>query len=632
MQQDSMRSIEETTIWSEVPDLRDKLVRLLRIRGLLDRPTIDRVLEKSAAGGGTVAQVLLESDLMQEDQLVTCLEQASGYPALDPRLQQPDPELIAKVGSTLAIQTRALPVKIQDKRLLVVMENPNDPVTKQVLSDVFAVPVDPYIHHTQAIFDAIGRAFPAIDTQTLVTHSRQEGSMRVEAPRSVQVTELEETRGLLFTPVSEVLRRPLEMFTRPLLTQKRTVTKTVTRTLPAAPVGAYSTSNDSAPAVVDAILTQAIESGSSDIHLEPMQDAIRIRIRQDQMLATMNYLAIEMHTSLINRIKVLASLDVAERRKVQEGSFRFQPRGGKRTHFRVSMIPTSRGESAELRVIDGRQGRWDLAQLGMSEVDLERFERNLYYPNGLILVTGPTASGKTTTMYSALKRLNVEGRKILTAEDPIEYDLYGITQVEANPKTDLTYAKILKAFLRQDPDVMMLGEIRDPEVAQVAIGAAMTGHLVLAALHTNDSASAATRLMQTLECDPMLVCDALLMIASQRLVRNLCPHGKQPKAIDPAMREVFGDLLDGLEHDWVSPGCEKCRNTGYKGVTAVFEVMDVTARIKEHIFDRVRPSALFKTACEEGMRPMILNALDEVKAGRTNLTELKRVLTYKRLF
>lgn len=635
MAQDMIRGIEETTIWSEVPDLRDKLVRLFRIRGVIDRPTLDRILDKSANGGGTISQLLLEEQLMDEEELIRCLEQASGYPSLDPRAHTPEAEVLAKLPADQAMALRSLPLRLQNQRLIVVMENPADIMTKQLLQDAFDAPVEPFIHHTSAIFDALGTHYTDLDTETLTSAARQGGGMRVEPPEQVEVTEDLEERGLLFSPVGEVFTAPLnELVRRPWLTKHKTITKTVTvpRGFDDDTVMAYTSNADSATAIVDALLNQALETGATDVHIEPMQDAIRVRVRQDQILSTMNYLAVEMHNALINRIKVLGRMDLAERRKIQESAFRFQDKKGKHTHFRVSVMPTSRGENAELRVIDGRQGRWDLGQLGMTERDRERFERNLYYSSGLILITGPTASGKTTTLYSALKRLNVEGRKIITAEDPIEYDLYGVTQVQVNPKIDMTYAAALKAFLRQDPDVMMLGEIRDAQTAQVAIGAALTGHVVLAAVHTNDAASAPTRLIQTLDCDPMLVCDALLMVTAQRLVRTLCPKGAEQVEIEPELREALGVADDALEHDWASPGCATCRNTGYRGVTSVFEVMDASPAIKELIFDGARTSAIYRQAIDDGMKPMLANGIDLVRNGKTNLAELKRVLAYKRLF
>lgn len=634
-QHDSFRAAEETTIWTDVPDLREKVVRLLRIQGALDKATIDSVLEKSANGGGTLTQVILEGGLLGEEQMVNYLEQASGYPALDPRTHLPSGEGLVPLPLDDALRLRALVLRAQQNRLIVVMENPADATAKLELENRYQLAVEPFVHHTQAIFDAIGAVYGDADTARLTRVSRQEGSMRVDPPEEIQVTKQQTQTGLLFTNVSDVFTSPLtEVFNKPWFNQTRTVTETVsvTKGLDNNEIAGYSTNSESATALVEALLTGAIEGGATDVHIEPMQDAIRVRLRKDQILSTSNYIALEMHSALINRIKVLAELDLAERRKIQESAFQFRTRRGRTTYFRVSILPTSRGETAELRVIDGRQGRWDLGQLGLKGDDLGRFERNLYYPGGLILITGPTASGKTTTLYSALKRLNVEGRKIITAEDPIEYDLYGITQVEVNPRTEMTYGKALKAFLRQDPDVLMLGEIRDAEVAEVAISAAMTGHLVLAALHTNDAASAPARLIQTLGCDPMLVSDALLMVVSQRLIRNVCPHGRSSEPISEEMREVFGDLLKDISHEVVAKGCDGCRNTGYSGVSAVFEVMDVSPKLKQLIFDGARPSQLFEAAYAETMRPMILNAMDAVREGVTNLTEVKRVLMYKRLF
>ncbi len=626
----------DTTVWSEVPDLRMKFLRLLYIQHSIEPSDLEKVIERSGSGEGTVTQILTKSGLLSEPKVVDCLEQASGYPAVDPRLQTPSAEALAKFDLGMAIENRSVPLRIQGDRLLLVMEDPVQHDRKEALQQRLKLQIEPYVFHTDGIFEAITRFYPVADPAELSRLGREGGSLRFEQQQEIEVSREETDVGLLFKPLSEVLFSTVsEVLFQPLFTQRRTVREKVkvrSDTTGADKIDTYTSNPESATAVTDQILRQALAVRATDVHVEPFQDAIRIRVRRDTSLTTLNYLALEMHAAVINRIKVLARLDVAERRKIQESSFRYTIKPGDEVNFRVSILPTARGESAELRVIDGRQGRMGLPELGMNAADRERFMKNLQYPNGLILITGPTASGKTTTLYSALKKLNVEGRKILTAEDPIEFEIYGISQVEVNPKTGLSYAQALKAFLRQDPDVLMLGEIRDAEVASVAISAALTGHLVLAGLHTNDAASTSSRLLSTLGCDPLLVSDSLLMVVGQRLVRLLCPACVVRQPIEPADREAFGRSLEGVDTDFAAPGCPHCRQTGIAGLTAAFEVMDVSPRIKQLIFERAPTSKIFDTAKSEGMRPMVENALDLVRAGRTSLAEVRRDLVYKRLF
>src|SRR5574340_38804 len=324
-------------------------------------------------------------------------------------------------------------------------------------------------------------------------------------------------------------------------------------------------SADDAPVIrmINALLTQALREGASDIHIDPFEQVSVVRFRIDGTLRDVVRPKKAIHASLISRIKIMAQLDIAEKRLPQDGRIALRI-GGKAVDVRVSTLPTGHGERAVLRLLDKESGKLDLQHLGMSPEVLAQFDRLIAQPHGIVLVTGPTGSGKTTTLYAALSRLNTSSANILTVEDPIEYELGGIGQTQVNPRIDMTFAKALRAILRQDPDIIMIGEIRDLETAQIAVQASLTGHLVLATLHTNDSAAAVTRLID-MGIEPFLLSSSLLGVVAQRLVRKLCPQCRQP---DPVTR------------GWRAVGCMACNRTGFQGRTGIYELFTVDDEIR----------------------------------------------------
>jgi general secretion pathway protein E len=343
-------------------------------------------------------------------------------------------------------------------------------------------------------------------------------------------------------------------------------------------------SSDDAPVIrmINALLTQSLREGASDIHIEPFEQTSVVRFRIDGALRDIVRPRKAIHASLISRIKIMSQLDIAEKRLPQDGRITLRV-GGKPVDVRVSTLPTGHGERAVLRLLDKEAGRLDLSHLGMSPDLLPQFDKLINQPHGIVLVTGPTGSGKTTTLYAALSRLNASTTNIMTVEDPIEYDLNGVGQTQVNARIDMTFAKALRAILRQDPDVIMIGEIRDLETAQIAVQASLTGHLVLATLHTNDAASAVTRLLD-MGIEPFLLSSSLLGVMAQRLVRKLCSHCKQQ---------------DGAV--WHAVGCERCGHTGYQGRVGVYELLETNEQIRAQIHNQaseadIRDAAL-KSAC-----------------------------------
>jgi len=367
-------------------------------------------------------------------------------------------------------------------------------------------------------------------------------------------------------------------------------------------------SADDAPVIrmINALLTQALREEASDIHIEPFEQVSVVRFRVDGALRDVVRPKKAIHASLISRIKIMAQLDIAEKRLPQDGRITLRV-GGKPVDVRVSTLPTGHGERAVLRLLDKEGGRMDLSHLGMSAEVQKQFDDLISQPHGIVLVTGPTGSGKTTTLYAALSKLNAPATNILTVEDPIEYELPGVGQTQVNSRIDMTFAKALRAILRQDPDIIMIGEIRDLETAQIAVQASLTGHLVLATLHTNDSASAVTRLLD-MGIEPFLLSSSLLGVVAQRLVRKLCPVCRRH---------------DG--HQWHAVGCDKCGHTGYQGRVGVYELLVTTDEIRSQIHDRASEAEIRATAQRDGMRTMREDGDRWLADGTTTQAELLRV-------
>jgi general secretion pathway protein E len=366
---------------------------------------------------------------------------------------------------------------------------------------------------------------------------------------------------------------------------------------------------DDAPIIrmLNALLTQGVRDGASDIHIEPYERSSAVRFRVDGTLREVVRPNRALHAALISRLKIMAELDIAEKRLPQDGRISLRL-GARAVDVRVSTLPGAHGERAVLRLLDKSTERFTLEALGMSGQVLEGFDRLVRQPHGIVLVTGPTGSGKTTTLYAALGRLDTATTNVLTVEDPIEYELPGIGQTQVNPRIDLSFAKALRAILRQDPDVIMIGEIRDVETAQIAIQASLTGHLVLATLHTNDAPSAVTRLVD-MGVEPFLLSSSVLGVLAQRLVRQLCPHCRRQDA-------------DGL---WHPVGCDACGHTGYKGRTGVYELMVAGAEARARIHAAAAEADLRAQAQRDGMVPMRDDGERLVRAGVTSREELLRV-------
>lgn len=374
--------------------------------------------------------------------------------------------------------------------------------------------------------------------------------------------------------------------------------------------------------LVDSIISDAIRKGISDIHLECYEKRIRVRFRKDGKLIEKAPLPFKYRAAIISRVKIMADLDISERRLPQDG--RIKIKMGERTvDLRVSVLPTIFGEKVVMRILDPRSLMVDLTQLGFEKEALKAFDETIRFPYGMILVTGPTGSGKTTTLYSALKQLNTVDVNIMTAEDPVEFNFDGINQVLVKSNIGLTFAASLRSFLRQDPDIIMVGEIRDTETAEIGIRAALTGHLVFSTLHTNDAPSTIGRLMD-MGIPPFLVASATKLIMAQRMIRLMCQRCKKPVDVKPEQLIRLGVAESDVDGFVVyeGQGCNECNGTGMSGRTGIFEVMPISATIERMILEKTSIPEIREQACKEGMLPLRQAALIKLKKGLTNIQEV----------
>jgi len=381
---------------------------------------------------------------------------------------------------------------------------------------------------------------------------------------------------------------------------------------------------DDAPIIrlINALLTEAVREGASDIHIETFENQLMVRFRVDGMLREVVQPKRALATLLTSRIKVMAKLDIAEKRIPQDGRIALKI-AGKSVDVRVSTMPSNHGERVVLRLLDKQAGKLNFSDLGMDVAILESLKQLIKKPHGILLVTGPTGSGKTTTLYAALQSLNHHARNIMTVEDPIEYSLPGIGQTQVNNKVSMTFAKGLRAILRQDPDVVMIGEIRDLETAQIAVESSLTGHLVLSTLHTNSAVGAVTRL-KDMGTEPFLLSSSLIGVLSQRLVRTLCPVCKSERTADKAELELLAQYGMHVDSVPVAQGCTQCRHTGYRGRTGVYELVTVTPEIQALIHNESSEHSI-EMAARATTKPIFYDGLMKVSAGVTTIEEVLRV-------
>jgi general secretion pathway protein E len=558
-----------------------KLGTTLVESGAIDRRTLDRARRVASETGGRLDQVLTQLGLMSDRGLAEALAELIAAPVVVASDYPDRPLFHDCLKAKFLRRARALPIAATDDRATLAMADPLDVFTRDAVAAALGRPV------------AIAVAIP----------------VELEAALDRLYAELAES-GDAEEMLDEVLpdAEPAEEDAERLkdLASEAPVIR-----------------------LVNQLIARAVETRASDVHLEPFPDRLRVRYRYDGVLHEIEPPPARLQAAVISRIKIMARLDIAERRLPQDGRIKLTVRGHE-IDFRVSTIPSLHGETVVLRVLDRTAVEFDYTKLGLPVDIRQGVERALELPNGMVLVTGPTGSGKTTTLYTGLLRLNTVARKIVTVEDPIEYQLTGINQIQVKPQIGLNFANLLRSILRQDPDVIMIGEIRDLETAQIAVQAALTGHLVLSTLHTNSAASTMTRL-RDMGLEDYLMTATLKAVLAQRLVRRLCPLCKTAEPAPAALIERFGleRLAAGkaitLYHHHPT-GCPECRGTGFRGRRAIAELLVPNRAIDQLIFDGADDAAIERAAVGEGMRPIFDSGMLAVIEGDTTIEEVVRCI------
>lgn len=559
------------------------LEAILTEEGYVSREQLQSLLSTRTNAAESVGDLLVRLDLITESQKLKCLALQTGIPYYDLVKDEVDVELAKLLPGRLALRHKALVIDASDSALTLAMANPLDLSALDEIGREMDLDVDPMWVTETELMDVLQEVYGGVgDMQQII----------MDASRDLEAANLELNKGEAEEEAVSVV-------------ELREVAE-------GGPVVQLS----------NALFAQAIKFRASDIHIEPTKKSVRVRYRIDGVLKDVMEFPKDVHRAVVSRIKIVSSLDIAERRIPQDGRCSLVTGEGE-FDFRVSTYPSVHGEKVCIRVLDKRKSNQDIGKLGIPEAALSKLLQCAENAQGFILVNGPTGSGKTTTLYSLLNHLNKADRHIITVEDPVEYQMDGIIQGNVNNAAGMTFAAGLRAMLRQDPDVILVGESRDPETAKTAIEAALTGHLVLTSLHANDSAAAVTRLVE-MGIEPFLVGASVSCSVAQRLVRANCVHCTKPYSPDSQVLSRLGLPEDGTYSKGM--GCDKCAGTGYRGRLGVYEVLYVTPAIRHMITENIPGPQIYAAAIKDGMQTMLDDARAKILAGVTTVDEVLRVV------
>lgn len=558
-----------------MPKERKRIGEILVEKGKITEEQLRKALEKQKELGKYLGETLLELGYIREDDLWEALALQKKVPFIKLSRQEIKPEIVRIVPERLARRFNCLPIEVNGDVLTVAMADPTDVVAIDALRTNTGYEIKPVMASPKEISEALD-----------IYHS-EFADMEKSIQELVDIeVEKEGAEGEREDPTQLRLE-----------------------------------AND-APVVrfVNLLLLQAVEGRASDLHLEPQEKGVSVRIRVDGILRNLTPPAKRMYSAIVSRIKILSGLDIGERRLPQDGRCKIRI-GEREVDVRVSTLPTIYGEKVVMRLLDKSNILLRLEDLGFSAQDLTRFKKALSRPYGIILVTGPTGSGKTTTLYGALNWLNSPEKNIVTVEDPVEYELKGINQVQVKPGIGLSFATGLRSILRQDPNIIMVGEIRDLETAEIAVKAALTGHLVLSTLHTNNAIATVSRLIH-MGIEPFLIVSSLRLVVAQRLIRRICPDCKEPFTPGEELKEWLGLKREEKVTLYRGKGCKLCAKTGYYGRIGIFEVFELTPRIRDMIMEQAPEDVLRKVAREEGMRTLREDGMEKILGGITTFEEV----------
>ncbi len=548
-------------------------------KGFVQKEALERVLLSGQPPGGlSIEEELIRSGLIGEEQFRKVVEEFYGVPFFTVKDLPQEPVLVNSLSVDYMKESKFIPVRFSENELTIAMSHPLDFYTIDAIRVATGYEVRVVYAREDGVLWAIDQYYGSGSTSMEKIIEDLDGVPEYHAEDEENVDHLRDMAS-----EGPVIR------------------------------------------LVNLIITKAIEMRASDIHFEPFEDQFRVRYRIDGVLHDAESPPKRLQAAIVSRVKIMAKLNIAERRLPQDGRIMLRVKG-KEIDFRVSSVPTIYGESIVLRILDKSSIVLDIEKLGFPEDTLRGFNDLIQRPHGIILVTGPTGSGKTTTLYCALEKINAPDKKIITIEDPVEYQLDGINQIQVKPSIGLSFANALRSIVRQDPDVILIGEIRDAETAEIAIHSALTGHLVLSTLHTNDAPSAVTRLID-MGMEDFLLSSTLIGILAQRLVRVACPHCRFPYTPDPAILKEMHLDHQGPDHSKVFgvKGCEHCAQTGYWGRAGIFEFLKVTEEIQRLILGKKDANIIKESARKQGMRTLREDGWLKVKQGMTTVSEVLRV-------
>jgi len=591
--------------------LSERLGDLLIRRNFITLEQLKKAQEEQKLKGGRLESNLIRLGYIKEDELLSFLSAQYRVPSVKLSKIEINQNVVKLIPSSISKKYFILPISRVGPKLTLAMADPSNIVVIDEIKFMTGFNVEPVVASETEIVDAIKKYyggggsvagmgktnFQAID-YSLEEEKSSESDFDLIDSSLVDVDEFDK---LVHGAVDNV-----EVVENQTMDETDEIGGPIIK-------------------IVNGVLIKAIKLGASDVHFEPYERSFRVRYRVDGVMRREMTLPIQIKNAIVSRLKIMAKLDIAERRLPQDGRIKLRLGKGREMDFRVSTVPVLFGEKVVLRLLDKSALQLDMTKLGFEESSLEDFKNALRKPVGMILVTGPTGSGKTTTLYSALSELNKETENITTAEDPVEYNFMGINQVQMHEEIGLTFASSLRAFLRQDPDIIMVGEIRDFETAQIAVQASLTGHLVLSTVHTNDAPGTVTRLID-MGIEPFLISSAVILILAQRLIRKICMECREPAKVHPQLLIDLGVAPDEVKTFPVykGKGCPICNNTGYKGRVGLYEVMAIKEEIKELILSRASTSEVKKEAMRLGMKTLRQSGIIKIREGLTTIEEVLR--------
>ncbi|MGC6509099.1 MAG: type IV-A pilus assembly ATPase PilB [Myxococcota bacterium] len=544
---------------------------------------LKKAIEAQKQSGGRLGHELMRLGYVEENDLTAFLSRQYSVPSINLHDFEVEADILKLIPKDVVIRHQVIPINKSENMLMVAMADPSNMFAIDDLKFITKFNIEVVVASEQAIAEAIEKYYTSEVSfdevmMDFVDVEDEDFEYGDDVEEDINILDLEKSAGE--APVVKL---------------------------------------------VNLILIDAIRKNASDIHIEPYEKQLRIRYRIDGVLYEVMKPPVKLKSAIISRLKIMSNLDIAERRLPQDGRIKMKMGRGKEMDFRVSVLPVMWGEKIVMRLLDKSNLQLDMTKLGFEEIELAKFKEATSKPYGMVLVTGPTGSGKTTTLYSTLSELNKSTTNLCTAEDPIEFNLFGINQVQMHEDIGLNFASTLRSFLRQDPDTIMVGEIRDFETAEIAVKAALTGHLVLSTLHTNDAPSTVSRMLN-MGIEPFLVASSVNLIAAQRLLRRLCVDCKEPIDVPEQSLIDLGAVPEELESYAVQhgKGCRTCNNTGYKGRVAVYEIMPMTDELAEFVLNGASTLEIKREAIRQGMLSLRMAALSKLARGMTSMAEVVR--------